>query len=114
MWFTAKWLIVLSSGNEIHLLVIMLNIIVVLIAIALVVTFVTQVSLVVVILIALEIVYSVGFSFVDYVGSLLVLHLENTQAINIEDPPHFYVQLLFNFYLFSLGKDSCILIVNYC
>ena len=87
----------------------MLNIIVVLIAIALVVTFVTQVSLVVVILIALEVVYSVGFSFVDYVGSLLVLHLEN-----IEDPPHFYVQLLFNFYLFSLGKDSCILIVNYC
>lgn len=93
----------------------MLDVEIVLVTVALVITPIALISLIVFILEALEILNSITMSFVvDNIGLLLVLHLENAQSIKIENPSHFDVQLLFNFYLFSLGEDSGILIVNHC
>jgi len=44
---------------------------------------------------------------------VLVLLLEYAQAINIECPTHFNIQLLLNFDLLLVGEALCVLVVNY-
>ena len=44
---------------------------------------------------------------------MLVLLLEYAQAINIECPAHFNIQLLLNFDLLLMGEAFGVLVVNY-
>jgi len=118
-FITAKWLIILPGADEIHLMVILIDVVVVVfVTVALVVPLIAQVMIVVVIILeGLEVVDSMAITFilllVNYVRLLLVLHLENSQPIKFENIAHFNKELLLNFDLFFLGKDFDILIVNY-
>lgn len=89
---TAKWLIVLTSADKVQTVDILLDVIVVLGAITLIVSFIAHIAL----LIITETVHvsSLSILFIDDVGLMLVLQLEYAQPIQIESSTHFYIQLL--------------------
>lgn len=109
--FAAQGHVVLPGAHEIHLVVVSLDVELGLVAVALVVSFVPHIVLPF-FLVTVIVVVSFALLLIDDVGLVLVLHLENTQAINIEDFTNFNIHLLLCFYFLAFRLQLHILIVN--
>lgn len=102
LFSTTKWLIVVACADKVHLVVVSIDIVVDLVPVTLIVTFVAHIVVMAIVLISLQVINSFPLLFVDNICLLLILCLEDTQSVKIEDSTNFNIELPLNFDLFLL------------